>query len=477
MDDELYSKARQILMDKPETGKKALAAQLGIHPPMARRLKERFRGEREGHRADPLYQEFLALKSLHPAWGRQRISRELNILPDIAALMLARHAGATQKGVGVVTTPPPAVGNNKLEDVVNEDRRDMSYRGDRITNLEEFLAFAQVDTRLWEVERHVINKWEVGSAGPEGGILTSPLFQIKVFLRRRLAEEKIGDLLTGMLERFKQAAPVRQPVAYPQRGEGMFELSLMDLHLGKLSWAPETGRHYDPETAEKMFWAALEDLLGKASGCRPEKILFVAGNDYFNTDVMGRTTTAGTPQDDGLTWKQGFIRGRDLLVRAIERLREVAPVHVTCVNGNHDTARVFYLGEVLSAWFGRTPDVTVDNAPTQRKYVHYGRNLIGFTHGNNERHPNLPLLMASEQPQAWANSQHREWHLGHWHIKRHKMFLPVEDQQGVLVRIVPSLCPADSWHSSMGYSGRLAAEAYFWHPKDGCVATFTHSPA
>ena len=107
------------------------------------------------------------------------------------------------------------------------------------------------------------------------------------------------------------------------------------------------------------------------------------------------------------------------------------------MNGNHDTARVFYLGEVLNAWFSRTPDVTVDNAPTQRKYLHYGQSLIGFTQGSNERHPNLPLLMASDQPQAWAGLQHREWHLDHWHIKRQKMFLPVEDQQGKLVRIVP----------------------------------------
>lgn len=476
MNDELYQRAQQLLQQEPDMGKKPLAARLGIHPPMARRLKERFRGERDGHRTDPLYQQFLALKGKNPNWGSQRMARALNIKLDIAALMLARHAGASGKGSTPVP-PSPASGNSKVEDVLADDRRDLSYRGDRITNLNDFLVFTQVDTRIWEVERHIINKWEVGSAGPDGEILSAPLFQIKVFLRRKVVEEKMTTLLADLLKQFQQAAPIRQPAAYPQRGEGMLELSLMDLHLGKLSWAPETGHHYDPDTAEQMFWAALEDLLAKAAGCRPEKILFVAGNDFFNTDAMGRTTTAGTPQDDGLTWKQGFIRGRDLLVRAIERLRQIAPIHVTCVNGNHDTARVFYLGEVLNAWFSRTPDVTVDNAPTQRKYLHYGQNLIGFTHGNNERHPSLPLLMASEQPQAWAGSQHREWHLGHWHIKRHKMFLPVEDQQGVLVRIVPSLCPADAWHSSMGYSGRLAAEAYFWHPQDGCVATFTHSPA
>jgi len=436
MNDQLYANARQLLMKNPEMGKKPLAALLGIHPPMARQFKERFRGEQDGHRTDAQYQQFLAVKNNHPNWGSLRIAQAMHVKLHIASLLLARFVGATD----TVTAMPPSGQTKESAD------SEAGLVNAQPANVAEALAAARQRIPVLETENIV-------------------------------AASQIKELLGGMLAQFKASAPVRPPVRYAQTGGGMLELSLMDLHLGKLCWAPETGRHYDPEVAEEMFWTALEDLLAKASGCRLEKILFVAGNDFFNTDSLGRTTTAGTPQDDGLTWKQGFIRGRDLLVRAVERLRQLAPVLVTCVNGNHDTARVFYLGEVLQAWFSRMPDVTVDNSPAQRKYVHYGRNLIGFTHGDRERHPSLPLLMANDQPVAWAASQHREWHLGHWHVKRHKMFLPIADQQGVLVRIVPSLCPADAWHSSMGYGGKLAAEAYYWHPQDGCVATFTHSPA
>jgi hypothetical protein len=28
----------------------------------------------------------------------------------------------------------------------------------------------------------------------------------------------------------------------------------------------------------------------------------------------------------------------------------------------------------------------------------------------------------------------------------------------------------------MGYTSKLAAEAYYWDAENGCVATFTHSP-
>lgn len=206
------------------------------------------------------------------------------------------------------------------------------------------------------------------------------------------------------------------------------------------------------------------------------KILFVCGNDFLNTDHLGRTTTAGTPQDECLRYQESFLRGRQLLVRAVDRLREMAPVDVVMVTGNHDTQRIYYLGDAVSAWFRNTPDVTVENSPRQRKYVLFHKNLIGFTHGHNEKHFDLPLLLATEQPQGWAQSRHREFHLGHFHSRKHKMFVPSFDRAGVLVRILPSLCPPDAWHATMGYSARLAAEALYFDPEEGCVATFTHSP-
>jgi hypothetical protein len=39
-----------------------------------------------------------------------------------------------------------------------------------------------------------------------------------------------------------------------------------------------------------------------------------------------------------------------------------------------------------------------------------------------------------------------------------------------------SLCPPDAWHSAMGYNARLAAEALYFNPEEGCVANISHSP-
>jgi len=496
--DAVYARARQLLDAQPTLGKKKLAQLLPTHLGNARRLLERWRGETHGPGAHPEYLALEQIKRAHPEWGSHRLGQALGLTRDRVRLHLARWLGvqsrlqaAAQKPAPATSpdaspTPPPTgpppetpAQGSELQDSVKEDARDLCYRGTRIRTLEDLLVFAEVNTALWEVERYQVNKWEVGARNPATGqILVEPLFQIKVWLQRRVAQLRVDDLMKAMLEEFRKAGPRRPALIHRREGHGMLELSLMDLHLGKLAWSPETGgRDYNADTMEAMFWAALEDLLAKAAGCKPGKILFVVGNDFFNTDSLGRTTTAGTPQDEMLRWQDSFARGRALLIKAIERLRAVARVEVLSVPGNHDLQRVYYLAEVLHAWFRGTPDVQVDYSPATRKYVSHGANLIGFTHGNNERHPNLPLLMATEQPEKWAGSRHREIHLGHFHCKKHKMFVPAEDLSGVLVRILPSLCPPDAWHASMGYSSKLAAEAYYWDAEDGCVATFTHAPA
>jgi hypothetical protein len=490
--DDLYLKAREILRGNPELGKKRLAMMLGVKTPTSRRLQERYRGEVQGHNSsNPVYERVRKLKVEQPDWGAVRVAQELGMSLDHAKLHLARWTGAQTYEAAAQAPPPQSAqqptpsleapnAGSTLQDAVGPDTRDLCYRGAQIHTLEDLLVYAQVDDSQWEVERWVANKWEIGARNPATGeILTSPLFQIKVWLRRKVLQQTLKDLMRGLLAEFKKEAPPRPPIVRSGcNGEGMLEVSLMDVHFGKLCWGPECGRDYNPEIAERMFMTALEDLIAKAAGLKPGRILFPCGNDFLNTDILGRTTTSGTPQDSAVVWKEGFVRGKSLLVRAIDRLRAVAPVDVVLVNGNHDCQSIFYLGEALAGRFYHYTDVTVDNAPTQRKYVVHGKNLLAFTHGDREKFVNLPLLMASERPREWALcTASKEWHLGHYHSKKCLRILPAHDAGGgVLVRVVPSLCPPDSWHSSMGYSGKLAAEAYYWDPEAGVVATFTHHP-
>lgn len=485
-DDPLYEKAKQILQANPMIGKVRLGAVLGIRAPSSRLRIVRYRGETEGHSNHPDYVRVRELKEKHLDWSVQRIAQTLGISMDHARLHISRWYGAlnfqgnqpVKPSAQPTPEPEPPPGGAELQVSGGDNNQAVSYRGSRIRSIEDLLAFSQTDTRIWEVERHVINKWEVGAKDPvNGGILTEPLFQLKVWLRRRVVEKKLETLMGQLLDQFRKAAPILPAVHYETTNRrGLLEVSLMDMHLGKYCSETGTGRAFNADICEHMFTRAVEDLLAKTNGLNPEKILFVVGNDMLNTDHLGRETTAGTPQSCDITYQEAFVRGRKLLVSAILTLRQKSPVEVIVVPGNHDTQVCYYLGDSLAGWLHATSGVTVENSPRPRKYLRFHRNLIGFTHGHNEKHHDLPLLLATEDPEGWAQSRHREFHLGHFHARKHKMFVPSFDRAGVLVRILPSLCPPDAWHASMGYNARLAAEALFFDPEEGCVATYSHAP-
>ena len=248
------------------------------------------------------------LKEQHADWGAVKVSQALGLSLDHAKLHLARwigvqsFKGAVSGGAQVSSTPAQPAGSLRTgtgeADLLvsgDDDEQNLTYQGSRIRTLEDLLAYTQTDTRIWEVERYVINKWEMGTK-IGGEVLTEPLYQIKVWMRRKILEHRLQSLMDGLLEKFKTAAPLRAASARPHGGAGMLEISLMDMHLGKLSWAPETGYDYNVDIAEKMFLEALEDLLSKASGLDIGRVLFVCGNDFLNTDHLGRATTAGTPR-------------------------------------------------------------------------------------------------------------------------------------------------------------------------------------
>jgi hypothetical protein len=50
----------------------------------------------------------------------------------------------------------------------------------------------------------------------------------------------------------------------------------------------------------------------------------------------------------------------------------------------------------------------------------------------------------------------------------------VKETDGVTIRLMRSLTPADEWHYRTGWIGaEQAAESYLWHPTKGVIAQFT----
>jgi len=363
-----------------------------------------------------------------------------------------------------------------------------NYPVDHVHTLSQLLGAASVDSDVWKVKDHLINKWDVTMKILEGGEWVAKTYQnwqVKARLERDVQtvhERIVGELFQQMTSDY--IPPILRVNPREEQGVGednnMLEISIFDLHIGKLAWAGETFENYDVKIARKRFMASIEKLLKGASGFNYNRIFFPIGNDFFNSDTMENTTTKGTPQDEDLRWQKTFDVGVRLLVDAINLLKQTGvPVDVMIIPGNHDFERSYYMGSYLSAWFNQDPNVDINNGASPRKYYRFGNVLLGLTHGSEEKEASLPMLMAIdiESKPHWSETKFHEWHLGHIHRKRNVNYTVLDKSRtlnedlGVTIRYMSSLTGAEEWHHKKGFVGSTkAADAFVWNYEYGLVA-------
>lgn len=365
---------------------------------------------------------------------------------------------------------------------VDGDRGRVTVTGlkEEVRDLEDAVRVCRIDTHRWAITGYRQKAYQGFYKDAASEAHTVQLFSVSVSLAAKKIQCEFRAELDAMLSELRSAsAPAPALRVVPKNTGRMLELSIPDAHLGKLAWWRECGQSYDVEIARTLFMAAVDDLVGKVAGFGPfDQIALIVGNDFLNADNFENTTARGTPQSTDGRQAKTFWVARRLIVDVVkDHLKPLASsVRVVMVAGNHDLNANFYLGEVLDAYFDADPDVIVDNAPTQRKYLEWGQVLLGWTHGSEERHASLPLIMAQEEKAAWGRTSYREWHLGHLHKKKAVSWQGVNEELGVTVRILPSLCAVEDWHTSKGYVGNVrSAEAYVWDKASGLVGTAVYN--
>jgi len=391
--------------------------------------------------------------------------------------MAARKSGLSRRTLRRRAGPRKLGPEGRFQAEFSTDSCAIESKSTRIMTLEQALANAQVDLTTWQVDRHVINKWEVGMKDPDGrGVLVEPLFQVKVWLKRK-TQTPLEVALREITSKLR-----RNPLRHPPIIHGdltdphCLEISLYDHHFGKLAWDKETGNDYDVDIAERIYMEAVVDLLAKASGFPVSEILFPVGQDFLHVNNAEFTTAKGTSQDVDSRLPRIMKTAAKAVIWALDRCREVAPVRVIWVPGNHDPLTSFFFCWYLEAYFKGCPEVTIDVSETARKYHRYGVNLLGFTHGNEEAHRDLPTIMAAERKQDWAECFQYEWHVGHLHKRKETRYSAGDTFGGVGVRVLPSLSGTDAWHYKKGYvGGNRAAEAYLWSLTRGYSGHFSSS--
>lgn len=357
--------------------------------------------------------------------------------------------------------------NYKSETSINKDG---SFTSDKLISITEddlknpikLLKAHGFDNKEWQLVSARNNIWNVYSK--QDGIKELYSSKIVVKPRTEISLEEIKDFYDELINTY--SSPIVKK--YEQNNGLMFELPIMDLHLGKFSTGDLVENEYNAETARNCFNKIIDTSISRLKNINIEKIIFPVGQDFFHYDTVATTTTGGTPQDSDLKHQALFKTGVLLLIDGITKLSNElkAPIEVFCVPGNHDFMTSYHAVMALWCYFNNNENVTVDLNPSPRKYITFGKSLIGFAHGDKEK-KRIEKIMQVEAPEAWAKSKYREIHQGHLHSEQ------VKEDGGVIIRNLSSVTGTDTWHHDSGFVGAIRkCTCFLWDKENGLDSTF-----
>lgn len=359
-----------------------------------------------------------------------------------------------------------------------------------ITTEEEALSKGQVDTSVWFVRKMRIGSHQVSmkirhQTGVDGrGKPTyahTPIkksnWKISLDLERINGADAIRAKAADALCERLSGLSLPKIHRIPQRastGRHVVEMGFYDTHFGVLVWSEEAYESCNLSDSEEIFANAVDDALDSVRGYNVDRWVFPVCNDGMHFDNLMGTTTGGTPQHASARYAQVLASYETALIKAVLRMLQVAPVDVVVVPGNHDQQSAISIGRILNAYFHGNKDVRVDTSPRLRKYYRYGTNLIGYTHGNNEKIADLTRHMPLEVPgDVWAATTCHEFHVGHWHKSKMNDTIETDEHNGIRVWTNPSLKVTDEWHYKNGYVGaRRAGRCYIYEREDAFKGFF-----
>lgn len=308
--------------------------------------------------------------------------------------------------------------------------------------------------------------------------------------------QRILDAIMEGLESVGSIIPADAPPRPEPQGESLLNVSLADVHIGKLCVQSDVGYTYNREIAAHRMVEGTKALLRTAEGSGVGRILLTLGNDVLHVDNARSTTTSGTYQDTDGTIHQMWSDALAAYVRVVEECANVAPVDLLYVPSNHDWVMGWSLAQAVAAWFRNDPRVTATpyNLSTRhRKYYGFGSNLLQITHGDGAKDSDLlPLMMAEARP-AMARAKHLYAYVHHVHHKDRKAHgaktqkrekdligmtvvgsgAGMPEGEHLFIEAVRSPSPPDGWHDRNGYVNRQAVECFIHHPEIGQRARFT----
>ena len=330
----------------------------------------------------------------------------------------------------------------------------------------DVLRLLGYDENVWEVVLWSVGEWNTSMKGEDGQPIQTVNNTIKAKLRPKtkteLTPEEVADIFNNLIVKPKQIKQNLKKIKSFEQNR-LKELSGIELHLGKMAWAGDTGQDYDKDIATNRFFRIVQEIINQQSIEQAAECLYCVGNDFFNSDTVNATTTKGTPQTNDLRWKKMFGIGLELNINLIDNLIEnFEKVHIRLQSGNHDTMSSFYLYMCLMQYYKDVKDIEFSTNYKDVQCFLWGDCGIFFTHGDSNLKRTIKSIPA-EFYKEWGQTKYRELHLGHLHKE-----VVVDDESGMITRRVGSPTGTDQWHYEERFIGATQKyQTFLWDKAQG----------
>jgi hypothetical protein len=300
---------------------------------------------------------------------------------------------------------------------------------------------------------------QTGSKAAAARLLNIPVTTLKDRLARA-GDYEVGSQVREALDGF---VPPREFAPAPELSDADLATVYIcaDWHVGLLSWKKETNHNYDLKIGRQTIESAMSRLIASAPSSKQAVVLGLG--DLLHADnYQGMTAHSKNILDVDGRWPRVLSTATQLLLHTIDlALKKHETVLVRVLPGNHDEQSAIAVTLAVSMYYQNNPRVTVDDDAGRFWWWSWGKVFLGATHGDKAKMKDLPLIMASRNPEAWGKSKHRHIYTGHIHQQS------AIEISGVTVESFQTPVAPDAWHTYMGYGAGRSVQAITHHKDQG----------
>lgn len=240
----------------------------------------------------------------------------------------------------------------------------------------------------------------------------------------------------------------------------MLEICVPDLHIGLSE--NELGEN-SMIAQNTIIHEKIHKMQSVVESTGVSDVLLCFLGDIFHYDTLNKTTSKGTPQCSNVPFEAAFDSAVSSVFLMINGVTEVLKkthtyytVKVLYIPGNHDTLLGYAIMSVAKAALSCDENIIFDIRQQHRKFTAYGKNLIGYAHGDIDK-KKLSQWLYTEAREYISNAKEIEVHCGHLHSEQ------VVEDNGVIVRHLPTICGVSPWEYQKGYHSTRRLTAFLWH--------------